>query len=116
MRYGGLYHVFYQYNSKGVIWGNIVWIHLVSNDLMNWTPLDLVIFPSQPSDINDCWSGSATLLPGNKPAILYTGIDSMNRQVQNLAQPKNLSDPFLIDWVKLPQNPLMVPPVFLGKR
>ncbi|RZB97708.1 Beta-fructofuranosidase, cell wall isozyme [Glycine soja] len=109
MRYGGLYHVFYQYNPRGATWGNIVWAHSVSKDLVNWTPLDPALFPSQPSDINGCWSGSATLLPGNKPAILYTGIDSRNRQVQNLAQPKNLSDPFLREWVKSPKNPLMEP-------
>nr|AFD62258.1 acid invertase [Kummerowia stipulacea] len=109
LRYRGLYHLFYQYNPKGAVWGNIVWAHSVSKDLVNWTPLDPAIFPSQPSDINGCWSGSTTLLPGNKPAILYTGIDPQNQQVQNLAQPKNLSDPFLREWVKSPKNPLMAP-------
>ncbi|XP_017411224.1 beta-fructofuranosidase, cell wall isozyme [Vigna angularis] len=109
MRYGGLYHLFYQYNPKGAVWGNIVWGHSVSKDLVNWTTLDPAIFPSQPSDINGCWSGSTTLLPGNKPTILYTGINSMNKQVQNLAKPKNLSDPFLREWVKFPQNPVMAP-------
>ncbi|KAL2337948.1 hypothetical protein Fmac_012394 [Flemingia macrophylla] len=109
LRYGGLYHLFYQYNPKGSIWGNIVWAHSVSKDLVNWTLLDPAIFPSQRSDINGCWSGSATLLHGNKPVILYTGIDPMNHQVQNLAQPKNLSDPFLKEWVKTPKNPLMAP-------
>ncbi|KAK7294360.1 hypothetical protein RJT34_17249 [Clitoria ternatea] len=109
MRYKGLYHLFYQYNPKGAKWGNIVWAHSVSKDLINWAPLDPAIFPSEPSDINGCWSGSATLLHGNKPAILYTGIDPMNRQVQNLAYPKNSSDPFLREWVKSPKNPLMAP-------
>ncbi|CAJ1950932.1 unnamed protein product [Sphenostylis stenocarpa] len=109
LRYGGLYHLFYQYNPKGTVWGNIIWAHSVSKDLVNWTPLDPAIFPSQPSDVNGCWSGSATLLPGNKPAILYTGINPLNQQVQNLAKPKNLSDPFLREWVKSPKNPLMAP-------
>ncbi|XP_027906601.1 beta-fructofuranosidase, cell wall isozyme-like [Vigna unguiculata] len=109
LRYGGLYHLFYQYNPKGAVWGNIVWAHSVSKDLVNWTPLDPAIFPSQPSDINGCWSGSATVLPGNKPAILYTGINPLNQQVQNMAKPKNLSDPFLREWVKSTKNPLMAP-------
>lgn len=109
LRYKGLYHLFYQYNPKGAVWGNIVWAHSVSTDLINWTPLDPAIFPSQPSDINGCWSGSTTMLHGNKPAILYTGIDPMNHQVQNLAYPKNLSDPYLKEWVKSPKNPLMAP-------
>jgi sucrose-6-phosphate hydrolase SacC (GH32 family) len=38
------------------------------------TLLDPAIFPSQPSDINGCWSGSTTILDGNKPVILYTGV------------------------------------------
>ncbi|XP_061371078.1 beta-fructofuranosidase, cell wall isozyme-like [Gastrolobium bilobum] len=111
MKYKGLYHLFYQYNPKGAVWGNIVWAHSVSKDLVNWTPLDPAIYPSQPSDINGCWSGSATMLPGGKPAILYTGIDPMNRQVQNLAIPKNMSDPLLREWVKSPKNPLMAPTI-----
>ncbi|KAF7814118.1 beta-fructofuranosidase, cell wall isozyme-like [Senna tora] len=109
MRFKGLYHLFYQYNPKGAVWGNIVWAHSVSKDLINWTPLDPAIFPSQPSDINGCWSGSATILPSGKPAILYTGIDPNNHQVQNLAYPKNASDPLLREWVKSPKNPLMEP-------
>lgn len=109
MLYKGLYHLFYQYNPKGAVWGNIVWAHSVSKDLVNWTPLDPAIYPSQPSDINGCWSGSATILPGGKPAILYTGINPMNQQVQNLAFPKDPSDPYLREWVKSPKNPLMAP-------
>ncbi|CAK9310622.1 unnamed protein product [Citrullus colocynthis] len=70
---------------------------------------DHAIYPSQPSDINGCWSGSATILPDDKPTILYTGINPKNQQVQNLAVPKNLSDPYLREWVKSPKNPLMAP-------
>lgn len=109
MIYKGLYHLFYQYNPKGAVWGNIVWAHSTSTDLVNWTPHAPAIYPSQPSDINGCWSGSATILPSGEPFILYTGIDPQNRQVQNLAVPKNLSDPYLREWAKLPQNPLMAP-------
>lgn len=109
MVYKGLYHLFYQYNPSGADWGNIVWAHSTSKDLVNWRPHVHAIFPSQEADINGCWSGSATILPGEKPAILYTGIDSNDHQVQNLAMPKNLSDPFLLEWEKLPNNPLMAP-------
>ncbi|XP_068659990.1 beta-fructofuranosidase, insoluble isoenzyme 1-like [Aristolochia californica] len=109
MYYNGFYHFFYQYNPYGAVWGNIVWAHSVSKDLINWKPLKPAIFPSKPFDINGCWSGSATILPGNKPVILYTGIDTQNRQVQNIAVPKDLSDPYLVEWEKPDHNPLMVP-------
>ncbi|CDP20113.1 unnamed protein product [Coffea canephora] len=110
MYYNGVYHLFYQYNPKGAVWGNIVWAHSVSTDLINWTPLDPAIFPSKPFDKYGCWSGSATVRPGNKPVILYTGIvDHNNTQVQNYAVPANLSDPYLREWVKPDNNPLIVP-------
>ncbi|CAL5443814.1 unnamed protein product [Camellia sinensis] len=110
MIYKGIYHLFYQYNPNGADWGSIVWAHSTSLDLVNWTPHPPAISPSQQAgDINGCWSGSATILPGDKPAMLYTGINPQSHQVQNLAVPKNLSDPFLIEWVKSPKNPLMAP-------
>ncbi|KAH7576017.1 hypothetical protein JRO89_XS02G0278200 [Xanthoceras sorbifolium] len=109
MVYKGIYHLFYQYNPKGAVWGNIVWAHSTSTDLVNWTPHKLAIFPSQQADIKGCWSGSATILPGGKPVILYTGIDPQERQVQNLAMPKNLSDPYLTEWIKYPKNPVIAP-------
>ncbi|OVA08427.1 Glycoside hydrolase [Macleaya cordata] len=110
MIYKGIYHLFYQYNPLGAVWGNIVWAHATSTDLINWIHHDHAIYPSEPFDINGCWSGSTTFLPGEKPAILYTGIDPQNRQVQNIAVPKNLSDPYLREWIKpVDQNPLMTP-------
>lgn len=55
------------------------------------------------------FSGSTTILSGGKPAILYTGVDFSDIQVQNLAVPKNLLDPYLIEWVKSPFNPIITP-------
>lgn len=108
MYYNGVYHLFFQHNPFGPLFSDqIYWAHSVSHDLINWTPLDLAIAPNEPFDINSCWSGSATILHGNKPAILYTGIDSENRQVQNLAVPANLSDPYLREWVKYTGNPII---------
>ncbi|XP_062159602.1 beta-fructofuranosidase, insoluble isoenzyme CWINV1-like [Alnus glutinosa] len=109
MYYKGVYHLFYQFNPYGAVWGNISWAHSISYDLVDWVHLEPAINPSQPFDINGCWSGSTTFLPGEKPAILYTGEDLKNRQVQNLAVPKNVSDPLLREWVKSPHNPLLTP-------
>ncbi|KAL8505116.1 hypothetical protein ACS0TY_016357 [Phlomoides rotata] len=116
MYYNGYYHLFYQYNPKGAIWGNIVWAHSVSKDLIKWERLEHAIYPSKPFDKYGCWSGSATILPGNKPIILYTGIiDKKNTQVQNYAVPANLSDPYLRKWVKPDNNPLIVADISINK-
>ncbi|XP_071719973.1 beta-fructofuranosidase, insoluble isoenzyme 1-like [Rutidosis leptorrhynchoides] len=113
MYYKGYYHLFYQYNPKGAVWGNIVWAHSVSKDMINWIPLQPAIVPSKPFDQYGCWSGSATILPGNKPVILYTGIiapkPAPGFQVQNYAVPANYSDPFLREWIKPDDNPIVKP-------
>ncbi|KAH8503025.1 hypothetical protein H0E87_014372, partial [Populus deltoides] len=70
--YKGLYHLFYQYNPKGAVWGNIVWAHSVSKDLINWESLEPAIYPSKWFDNYGCWSGSATILPNGEPVIFYT--------------------------------------------
>ncbi|XP_060176663.1 beta-fructofuranosidase, insoluble isoenzyme 1-like [Lycium barbarum] len=111
MYYNGVYHLFYQYNPKGAVWGNIVWAHSISIDLINWIRLKPAIYPSKVFDKYGTWSGSVTILPGNKPkpVILYTGIvDANNTQVQNYAIPADLSDPFLRKWIKPDNNPLVV--------
>ncbi|XP_076908732.1 beta-fructofuranosidase, insoluble isoenzyme CWINV3-like [Bidens hawaiensis] len=109
--YKGFYHLFYQYNPYGSVFNRtIVWGHSVSSDLTSWIHLNNALVPTEPFDINGCWSGSITILPGNKPVILYTGVDTNNQQVQNLATPRNVSDPFLKEWVKYSGNPLTTPP------
>ncbi|XP_030490501.2 beta-fructofuranosidase, insoluble isoenzyme CWINV1 [Cannabis sativa] len=110
MYYKGVYHLFYQYNPKGPVFGNMAWAHSVSYNLVDWIHLDIALNPTDPDiDINGCWSGSTTHLPNDKLAILYTGRDSKKHQVQNLATPKNPSDPFLREWAKSPLNPIISP-------
>ncbi|KAG5583113.1 hypothetical protein H5410_053740 [Solanum commersonii] len=116
MYFNGVYHLFYQCNPYGSVWGNIVWAHSVSTDLINWIPLEPGIYPSEVFDKYGTWSGSATILPNNKPIILYTGIvDAKNTQVQNYAIPANLSDPFLRKWIKPDNNPLIVADVSINR-
>ncbi|GAB4858797.1 Beta-fructofuranosidase, soluble isoenzyme I [Ancistrocladus abbreviatus] len=106
----GWYHLFYQYNPDSAIWGNITWGHAVSRDLIHWLYLPLAMVPDRWFDWNGVWTGSATLLPGGKIAMLYTGDTDNYVQVQNLAYPANLSDPLLLHWDKYEQNPVMIPP------
>jgi beta-fructofuranosidase len=109
MYYNGMYHFFYQYNPHGALWdiGNLSWGHSVSGDLVNWAALDTALDPTSPFDANGCWSGSATILPGGMPAILYTGIDANGEQVQNVAFPRNPADPLLREWDKPSYNPVI---------
>ncbi|WMV52132.1 hypothetical protein MTR67_045517 [Solanum verrucosum] len=77
--------------------------------MINWINLEHAIYPPEVFDKYGTWSGSTTILPGNKHVILYTGIvDDEQTQVQNYAIPANLSDPFLRKWIKPDNNPLVV--------
>ncbi|XP_024963941.1 beta-fructofuranosidase, insoluble isoenzyme CWINV1-like [Cynara cardunculus var. scolymus] len=110
MYFNGVYHLFYQYNPYGPLWGNISWGHSISYDLINWFLLQPALTPNQPTyDINGCLSGSTTILNAAKPIILYTGQDLNNTQLQNIAFPKNLSDPLLRHWIKWSGNPILTP-------
>ncbi|XP_074311138.1 beta-fructofuranosidase, insoluble isoenzyme CWINV3-like isoform X1 [Silene latifolia] len=107
MYYKGVYHLFYQYNPYSAIWGNMTWGHSVSYDLVNWINLEFALLPSETYDLGGCFSGSVTFLQRNKPAILYTGVDIDNFQSQNIAFPKDPSDPFLREWYKSSHNPVI---------
>ncbi|RLN08821.1 beta-fructofuranosidase, cell wall isozyme-like [Panicum miliaceum] len=101
--------------ARGVaVWGNIVWARTRcrATSSTGSRALEPAIYPSIPSDQHGCWSGSATFLPDGTPAITYTGISrsDINYQVQNIAFPKNKSDPLLREWVKPAElNPIAVP-------
>ncbi|KZV14483.1 acid beta-fructofuranosidase-like [Dorcoceras hygrometricum] len=114
--YNGWYHLFYQYNPDGAVWGNITWGHAVSKDLIHWLHLPFAMVPDQWYDINGVWTGSATILPDGGIIILYTGDTYDLVQVQCLAYPANSSDPLLLEWVKDPANPVLVPPPWIGPK
>lgn len=110
MYYKGWYHFFYQYNPNGAVWGDIVWGHAVSRDMIHWLHLPLAMVADQWYDSNGVWTGSATILPDGQVIMLYTGSTNETVQVQNLAYPADLNDPLLVDWIKYPSNPVLVPP------
>ncbi|CAK9161084.1 unnamed protein product [Ilex paraguariensis] len=79
-------------------------------DLIHWLYLPFAMVPDSWFDLNGVWTGSATILPDGQIIMLYTGDTSDEVQVQNLAYPANVSDPLLLDWVKYPGNPVILPP------
>ena len=56
--YKGEYHLFFQYNPQGNVWGHMSWGHAVSSDIVHWKHLPLAI-PEDPNYM--IYSGSAVV-------------------------------------------------------
>lgn len=104
--YKKIYHLFYQYNPYGAVY--IVWAHSTSTDLINWTPQDIAIYPSQPSDI---WLLVRFRHYSSFRWIYY--ILYRNNGFKLFSSPKSSrtgrSDPYLIKWIKYSKNPTISP-------
>ncbi len=114
----GQYHMFFQYNPGGPIWGDMHWAHATSPDLIHWKHQPIALSPSANSyDAAGCFTGS--VLPGVETAsILYTGVTKCSpdletirgeglREVQCMAIS---SDADLRTWKKLAKPVLQSPP------
>jgi fructan beta-fructosidase len=56
--YKGEYHLFYQYNPQGQVWGHMSWGHAISTDMVHWQHLPVAI----PEDSKYmAYSGSAVV-------------------------------------------------------
>jgi beta-fructofuranosidase len=70
----GRYHMFYQYNPDGAVWGNMHWGHAVSEDMVHWRHLPVALAPTAGGpDAEGCFTGTAAVVDG-RVAILYTGV------------------------------------------
>ena len=56
--YKGEYHLFYQYNPEGQVWGHMSWGHAISTDMVHWKHLPVAI-PEDPKYM--AYSGSAVV-------------------------------------------------------
>jgi fructan beta-fructosidase len=104
----GEYHLFYQHNPQGNVWGHMSWGHAVSPDMVHWKNLPVAI-PEAPDYM--IFSGSAIVdsnnssgLCGKRPCLLaiYTA-HKEGWQRQNLAYSLDRGR----TWKDYEQNPVV---------
>jgi sucrose-6-phosphate hydrolase SacC (GH32 family) len=129
--HNGEYHMFYQYNPTGDIWGNISWGHAVSPDLMHWEekPVALNTFdaPSGPatelyysgSAVTDTNCSSGWGSPSNPPLVaVYTSHYSQDLTLANGTKVRSgqesQSIAYSLDdgltWTEYAHNPVILSP------
>ena len=70
----GLWHLYYQANPNGAYWRDIVWGHLVSEDLVAWERRRPALMPGTGFDRRGAWVGN--WIPGREPpAVVYSGVN-----------------------------------------
>lgn len=105
IQWNGEYHLFYQHNPSGPLWGNMHWGHATSPDLIHWAdkPIALAPTPGGP-DASGCFSGCA-VSAGGVPTLLYTATAGQRHEIQT--QCLATSAEGLLTWSKHPRNPVL---------
>ena len=114
----GKYHMFFQYNPGGAVWGDMHWNHATSADLVHWKHEPIALAPG-PSAFDSYGIFTGSVVPGmDVPTVLYTGVSKSShedetirgegtREVQCLAM---AIDDDLLTWKKLDQPVIAAPP------
>ncbi len=111
MFYDGEYHLFYQYNPFGNVWGHMSWGHAVSSNLMHWQHLPVALAEEDGvmifsgSAVVDWQNSSGLGTNGTSPLIaIYTGhYTGKPLQNQNLAYSNDKGR----TWTKYAGNPVL---------
>ncbi|MDO5570874.1 MAG: GH32 C-terminal domain-containing protein [Bacteroidales bacterium] len=103
----GEYHLYFQYNPYGSMWGNMHWGHSVSKDLVNWEHLPAAI---ERDTLGHIFSGSSVVdfnnsanYGDNTIVSFYTSASDKNGQIQCMAYSKDNGNTF----TKYEKNPIL---------
>ena len=116
---GGVYHLFYQYNPYGSVWGPMHWGHAISRDRIHWKNLPIALFPDRHGTI---FSGSAVVdskntsgfgTAKNPPLVAIFTYNQQFGEHQTVGQ-QDEGIAYSLDqgstWVKFAGNPVLRDP------
>src|SRR5271168_3327710 len=116
----GNYHMFYQYNPNGAVWGDMHWGHAISPDMVHWRHLPVALAPTPDGpDSSGCFSGTS-IIDGDRVVVIYTGVVSSRENEATIRDgthslkesqcQASSSDKDLSTWTKDPQPVIAMPP------
>lgn len=110
----GKYHLYYQHNPYGSMWGNMSWGHASTKDLINWEHHPVAI---RPDSLGAIFSGSAVVDKNNttgfgKDAIVALYTSSGTTQTQSLGYSHDGG----ITFTKHNGNPVLTDPAYIDFR
>ena len=73
----GWYHVFYQHNPYGYVWGHMHWGHARSRDNVIWERMPVAVWPSTEKGEDHCYSGSAVRDGDGNLQLWYTSVSNV---------------------------------------
>ena len=105
----GEYHLYFQYNPYGSVWGNMHWGHSVSRDLVHWEHLPVALARDTMGHI---FSGSSVVDVKNTAGYgegtvvsFYTSASDKNGQIECMAYSRDNGRTF----TKYEKNPVLTP-------
>ena len=90
--YGGMAHLFFQYNPFSPKWGPMHWGHCATDDFVSWRRFPTALAPDKRYDgLLGCFSGTAIVEPAQDGqegdlVLMYTGVAITGRQQQCIAR------------------------------
>jgi fructan beta-fructosidase len=113
----GEYHLFFQYNPYGNIWGPMHWGHAITKDLVHWEELPIALFPDNNGAI---YSGSAVYDKNNTsgfgssdhaPLVAIFTYHDLLKEMQGRSDFQNQGLAYSLDsgrsWQKYAANPVL---------
>lgn len=109
-RFGGKYHLFFQYHPYSTAWGPMHWGHATTTDFIHWEQQPCALAPDTAADNAGCFSGGAIEWQGRQ-LLLYTGVcrrESADGAVRETQQ-QCLAVGDGVNYTKCAQNPVIPP-------
>jgi len=106
--YKGEYHLFFQHDPSNIEWGNIVWGHALSPDMVNWKQLANAIEPDElgmifsGSGVVD-WNNTAGFQSGKEKTIVIIYTSAGKPFTQSIAYSNDRGR----TWTKYEKNPVL---------